>query len=61
MLFTLRPRLVLALIALAYGCGWVHARPDIVALRMVQAALVTIEQGEPAPESGVRFGIDPAR
>jgi hypothetical protein len=52
---------VLALIALVYGCGWIHARQDIVTLRMVQAALVTIEQGEPAPAPGVRFGVDPVR
>jgi hypothetical protein len=44
MFFTLRPRLVLALVALAYGLGWAHLRPDLVALRLLEAAIAAIEQ-----------------
>jgi hypothetical protein len=43
MFFTLKPKLVIALIALAYGCGWAHLRADLLALRIVKAAIVAIE------------------
>jgi hypothetical protein len=55
MFFTLRPKLVLGLMVQSYGLGWGHLRPDLVALRMVQAALIAIERGDQGPAPGVRF------
>jgi hypothetical protein len=42
MFLTLKPKLAMALIALAYGCGWAHLRPDLLALRIVEATIVAI-------------------
>ena len=43
----LRLRMILALLTAAYAPGWLHLRPDIAVLRLVEGALHPIEQSTP--------------
>jgi hypothetical protein len=45
--FLLSPRMILALPITGYAMGWLHLRPDIVVLRLVEGALHPIEQSTP--------------
>ena len=45
--FLLRPRMILALLTAAYAPGWLHLRPDIAVLRLVEGGLHPIEQSTP--------------
>ena len=45
--FPLRPRMILALLVAADATGWLHLRPDVVVLLVVEGALHPIEQSTP--------------
>ena len=48
----LRPRMILALLTAAYAPGWLHLRPDIAVLRLVEGGLHPIEQSTPVGGDG---------
>ena len=45
--FLFYPRMILDLLIAACANGWLHLRPDIVVLRLVEGALHPIEQSPP--------------